>query len=85
MMPDRSMGVTFYPEVYVEELAGKLDALKQEVTVLESLRPHWAQGYTSDSLAAQSSIAALSQVWDLLGVDNQTAAMQKLRDLLGVA
>jgi len=51
--------------------------------VMEQLRPVWAQGYTSDSEAAQASSNALSEIWAILGVDNQTAAMQRLRDLTG--
>lgn len=35
-----------------------------------------------DSLAAQSSTAALAGVWSVLGVHNQTDCMQKLRLLL---
>lgn len=50
--------------------------------LLEQMRPVWAQGYTSDSEAAQASSNALSELWGLLGVDNQTAAMEKLRGLL---
>ncbi len=49
---------------------------------LEALRPHWAQGYTDDSIAAQTATAALADIWELLGVDNQTAAMQALRRLV---
>lgn len=48
---------------------------------LKRLRPHWAQGYTDDSVAAQMQTAALSQIWEALGVNNQTDAMQKLAAL----
>lgn len=51
-------------------------------TTLEVLRPVWAQGYTSDSQAAQATANALAEIWQILGVDNQTAAMQRLRDIL---
>jgi hypothetical protein len=56
--------------------------LKRSNEALESLRPHWAKGYSSDSVAAQTSAAALSQIWRILEVDNQTAAIQKLREIL---
>lgn len=54
----------------------------QAVTTMEVLRPVWAQGHTSDSQAAQASANALSELWKALGVDNQTAAMARLRELL---
>lgn len=59
--------------------------LKQEKEYSESMRPHWAQGYSSDSMAAQASTSALSEVWDLIGVKDQTACMEKLRLLIGDA
>jgi len=59
--------------------------LEEEVEALESLRPHWAQGYTSDSQAAQASTAAKSEMWDLLEVDNQTEAMMKLKRLSAIS
>lgn len=52
---------------------------KRAEEALEQLRPVWAQGWTSDSVAAQSSVNALSEIWAFLGVDNQTAAMSRLR------
>lgn len=64
-----------------DELAAQVaqDTLAQEVASLEALRPHWAQGYTSDSVAAQASTAALSQLWDMLKVESQTDAVIRLR------
>lgn len=56
--------------------------LRAEIATLESLRPHWAKGYSSDSVAAQAKTNALAQVWDLLGVDNQTACMDRMRELV---
>jgi hypothetical protein len=46
--------------------------------VAEKMRPVWAQGYSNDSMAAQSSSSALASIWELLDVDNQTKAMEKL-------
>jgi hypothetical protein len=65
--------------------ADLVNEARAQVAAIEQLRPQWAQGYTSDSMAAQASTAALSQVWTLLGVDNQTDAMQKLRNIVEVA
>lgn len=55
--------------------------LTDRVGALESLRPHWAKGHSADSVAAQASTAALSQLWSILGVDNQTAAVAAARRL----
>jgi hypothetical protein len=57
--------------------------LQAKIDALERLRPHWAMGFTSDSIAAQTTISALNQIWSMLGVDNQTAAMDRLRQLTG--
>jgi hypothetical protein len=48
----------------------------------EEMRPIWAQGWTSESVAAQASSNALAEIWALLGVTDQTAAMERLRSLL---
>ena len=56
-------------------------AVEAEAT-LEALRPVWAQGWTSDSQAAQASSNALSELWELLGATNQTVALERLRNLL---
>lgn len=55
------------------------DELRNQVEVLESMRPQWAQGYTSDSMAAQSKAVALQQVWDQLGAIHQTQCMSRLK------
>jgi benzoyl-CoA reductase/2-hydroxyglutaryl-CoA dehydratase subunit BcrC/BadD/HgdB len=62
-------------------LANEIERLRRKVNALEGMRPHWAQGYTSDSIAAQTSIAALSQIWKLLGADNQTDAIHFLKEM----
>ena len=66
-------------EEYIEAAENEIYELRLRIETLEKLRPHWAQGFTSDSEAAQASTAALSQIWELLGVKNQTEAMKKLR------
>jgi len=53
----------------------EIERLRESVSALESKRPHWAQGYSSDSVAAQVSHDALTQLWQLLGADNQTEAL----------
>lgn len=58
-------------------------SLHGELEALRDLRPLWAQGYTSDSVAAQASAAALSQIWKALGVSSQTEAMERIRQLSG--
>jgi hypothetical protein len=58
------------------------EALKSRVEELEALRPHWAQGHTDDSMAAQHATGALCKLWAMLGVTNQTQAVQKLQQVL---
>lgn len=68
--------------------SGTLTALRERdealerVAALEQLRPHWAKGYTSDSATAQAATAALTELWKLLGVENQTMAVLRLRAML---
>ena len=84
----RAGGSTHGP--IVETVSIPLDAYlrmqrkhERDIAALESLRPLWAQGYTSDSVAAQCASSALASIWAILKVDNQTETMQKLRQLLG--
>ncbi|WP_431570230.1 hypothetical protein [Brucella tritici] len=53
-------------------------ALTARIDVLESLRPHWAKGYSSDSIAAQAATTALTELWKILGASNQTEAVSKV-------
>lgn len=48
---------------------------------MEELRPIWAQGFSSDSAAAQANGSALAEIWAELGVQNQTDAMFALGEL----
>ena len=66
-------------DIIVAELRTENKRLQSQ---MDSMRPHWAEGHTSDSVAAQAKTIALSQVWGLLGVDNQTACMDRLRELM---
>ena len=57
-----------------KDLQGKVDRL-------EKLRPHWAKGYTDDSIAAQTYLVALNEVYDALGVKTQTDCMKAIHKL----
>lgn len=57
----------------------EIKRLQDEIAGLEALRPHWAKGYSSASVAAQVQTTALNEIWKHLGVSNQTACMDKLR------
>jgi hypothetical protein len=79
----------FVDASYLGEIADEMERVyelmigaNKSVDALESLRPLWAQGHTSDSEAAQANSIALAGLWKMLGVDNQTAACQRLRELL---
>lgn len=63
------------------ELEAENARLTAELEAVEKLRPHWAQGWTSDGVAAQVSTAALSQLWELLGTTNQTQAVRAVVEL----
>ena len=65
----------------IEALTAERDRLLSTVNALESLRPHWAQGYSSDSIAAQASTEALVGIWKILGVNDQTSAVVTLKAL----
>lgn len=69
----------------VNPLQAELDDAREHIAMLESLRPHWAQGFSSDGVAAQAQTAALSSIWEALGVSNQTEAMQRIRELVAHA
>lgn len=66
----------------IRMLADELNLAEARVAEAELLRPFWAKGYTSDSIAAQSMSCALAEIWNILGVSNQTEAVGKLRSLV---
>ena len=70
----------------IERCNAAIDAAEKRATaaevMLEGMRPVWAQGWTSDSQAAQASSIALSELWELLEVKDQTAAIERLKSLL---
>lgn len=65
----------------IEHLREQSAIQKTTIEALETLRPHWAQGYTTDSVAAQVTTGATLQLWDMLGVTNQTDAVSELQAL----
>ncbi len=64
------------------ELKAQIQELKDQIVVLEGMRPIWAQGYSSDSVAAQVSFSSLTRLWDLLRVSNQTDAVRAIERLM---
>jgi hypothetical protein len=68
-----------YIRVDVHE--ARIKALEYEISHLNEMRPFWAKGYLSDSVAAQTATSALSSIWLYLGVKDQTACMHALEDL----
>jgi len=78
------MPMTLYTEREYNALQFEIDALRARINGLEALRPTWAMGYTSDSVAAQTSTAALQTIWGMLNVNNQTEAMQRIAALLSI-
>jgi hypothetical protein len=65
----------------ITELEAEVERLKGSLEVEIKLRPRWAQGYSSDSVAAQCAQDALYQIFEKLGVSNQTEAMQALEEI----
>lgn len=69
------MPMTLYTQEEYDQLRRKCDEFRTSVKVLEDMRPAW-------TLDAHITIAALTQLWRMLGVTNQTAAVHKLNLLL---
>jgi hypothetical protein len=59
----------------------RIKKLEDELSHLEEMRPFWAKGYSSDSMAAQTATGALANIWRCLGVKDQTACMYALKEL----
>lgn len=77
------MPTVFYTPSEFAEVVAANDRLKTQLKAAESLRPQWAQGYASDSVAAQGLAVALQQLWGMLGAKNQTQAVALLAQLTG--
>lgn len=67
-------------DIYLKSL-NKILSLEKSIEVLNEARPMWAKGYISDSMAAQGFSGACTGMWTELGVDNQTAAISKIKKL----
>jgi hypothetical protein len=78
------MPQTFYSEEEYQALNRENQRLATQLEAVESLRPNWVKGYTSDSMAAQGATNALQSVWTLLKVKDQTACMLVLQKLLDI-
>ena len=76
------MPITVYSEKEYRQLQLELTNANKALRGLELLRPQWAMGYTSDSMAAQASSGALQHVYNALEVTNQTECMGKLIHLV---
>lgn len=66
------------------QMKTEIASLKETISVLEKLRPQWARGYSSDSVAAQCATDALVSIFEILNVKDQTSAMTKLREMMGI-
>jgi hypothetical protein len=76
------MPTTFYTEEEYQQLEKINQRLTNRLQAAETMRPQWAMGYTSDSMAAQATSNAMHQMWNELGVTNQTQAMERIRQLM---
>lgn len=65
----------------IEKLSNEIISLHDSLQTLEACRPHWAKGFTSDSMAAQAYMTSTIEIWSFLGAENQTQAMQILNEL----
>jgi hypothetical protein len=68
-------------EEHITELQAEVKRLKGTLEAEIKLRPRWAQGYSSDSVAAQCAQNALYAIFKKLGVSTQTEAMQALDEI----
>lgn len=65
----------------IASLEREIERLLARIQADVELRPMWARGFSSDSIAAQTACGALHSIWKELGVSNQTECMEKLRRL----
>lgn len=83
-----AMNASIVGNKFVYSMAVELDEARKEITQLREQvaaeikqRPKWAYGFSNDSVAAQVAMSALQSIWEILGVSDQTAAMQELKRL----
>jgi hypothetical protein len=67
---------------FIARACNEYHNLKSQIEHLETLRPYWAQGFSSDGIAAQTYLSAVLELYALLGVKNQTKAVEALQGLL---
>lgn len=79
------MPITYYSSEEYAAIKDENEKLWASNTQLEEMRPMWAKGYTSDSVAAQCFSNALNQIYKHLDVTNQTDAMNLLVHLTNKA
>jgi hypothetical protein len=79
------MPVIYYTEQEYLSLKDEIDLTTKRLAAAEALRPQWAMGYSDDSIAAQLSTSALTQIYGVLGVQNQTQCIEKLHRLINIA
>jgi hypothetical protein len=78
------MPKVFYTEDEYESLKYEKQQLERRLEAAEQLRPAWAMGFTNDSSAAQGYCAALTSIWEVLGVAHQTQCMKRIKELLAI-
>ena len=79
------MPVTYYTEEEYLALDRDYVQATNRLAAAEALRPQWAMGYSSDSMAAQVATSALAEIWKVLGVTNQTDCINELYKQLDLA
>jgi hypothetical protein len=79
------MPVTYYTEQEYLSLKDELDLTTKRLAAAEALRPQWAMGYSDDSMAAQIATSSLIQIYEVLGVQNQTDCINELYKLIDLA
>lgn len=78
--PDQARMVEWLADE-LEEARAETEAVRRKVEGLEMLRPVWAN-YNAEPQVLAGAVAGL---WQILGVDNQTAAMQAIENLRTLA
>lgn len=62
---------------FEKQMFDEVGKLRRKCEALEQLRPVW----TSNEVGGQIAHAALAQLWEILGADNQTQACINAREL----
>ena len=69
-------------EEIVSQLEGEINDLKGHNVVLEAWRKGWIAMFDDKRGSLQSTMGALTQLWEKLRVEHQTAACMRLSELL---